>query len=97
MTNPRAIVMNCADNTATVVQTIEPGDFVTVEVGGKSDIVQVTEKIPFAHKFAISDIPKGNKIVKYGETIGIATQDIKNGQHVHVHNLESGRGRGDRS
>ena len=35
-------------------------------------------------------------IVKYGEIIGRATQDIAVGQHVHVHNLESCRGRGDK-
>jgi len=34
--------------------------------------------------------------VKYGEPIGIATRDIRSGQHVHVHNLESARGRGDK-
>ncbi|MDP1993088.1 MAG: SAF domain-containing protein [Syntrophales bacterium] len=39
---------------------------------------------------------KGDLIVKYGEPIGIATQDIRIGQHVHVHNLESARGRGDK-
>ena len=33
---------------------------------------------------------------KYGEVIGAATRDIRVGEHVHVHNVEGKRGRGDR-
>jgi hypothetical protein len=33
--------------------------------------------------------------VKYGSTIGTATDDIQPGEHVHTHNVASGRGRGD--
>jgi altronate dehydratase small subunit len=58
--------------------------------------ILVTEKIPFGHKFALRLIKKGEKITKYGETIGLATKEIQTGQHVHVHNLESRRGRGDK-
>ena len=32
---------------------------------------------------------------KKGKEIGIATKDIKKGEYVHVHNLDSMRGRGD--
>ena len=34
-------------------------------------------------------------IFKYGEEIGIATQNIRKGDHVHIQNLDSLRGRGD--
>lgn len=44
---------------------------------------------------AIKDIPKGGEIIKYGEIIGRATANIEPGEHVHVHNVESLRGRGD--
>jgi altronate dehydratase small subunit len=54
------------------------------------------EKIRFGHKFAIRAIGRGEAIIKYGEPIGLATQDIAAGRHVHVHNLESTRGRGDK-
>lgn len=37
----------------------------------------------------------GEQITKYGEEIGIATQEIRPGDYVHVHNLDSMRGRGD--
>ena len=41
------------------------------------------------------DIKKGELLNKYGEEIGIATKDIKKGEYVHVHNLDSMRGPGD--
>lgn len=37
------------------------------------------ENINFGHKIALVDIPRGDKIVKYGEVIGYAIQDIKKG------------------
>ncbi|VFS54652.1 Uncharacterised protein [Leminorella grimontii] len=36
-----------------------------------------------------------DEVYKYGESIGRATQAIELGEHVHVHNVESERGRGD--
>ena len=36
-----------------------------------------TDKIPAGHKFALKDIKKGEYIVKYGEIIGRAIEDIK--------------------
>jgi altronate dehydratase small subunit len=38
----------------------------------------------------------GDDIMKYGEVIGAAVRSIRAGEHVHVHNLEGKRGRGDR-
>ena len=91
----RAIVMNPADNVCTVVEAVEPGTPVAVDGGGQP-AVTVVDKIPFGHKFALRAIKKGEPVKKYGETIGLATRDILPGQHVHVHNLESCRGRGDK-
>lgn len=46
-------------------------------------------EIPMGHKIALRDIKKGEKVVKYGYPIGVATQDIKKGDFVHTHNLQS--------
>jgi len=54
--------------------------------------VMTQEAIPFGHKVAIVPIPKGSHVIKYGASIGVATEDIMPGQHVHVHNLKSVRG-----
>jgi altronate dehydratase len=51
--------------------------------------------VPFGHKAALVDIRLGRPVIKYGEQIGIATRDIAAGEHVHIHNVESTRGRGD--
>lgn len=42
------------------------------------------------HKYADRDIKKGEKIIKYGFSIGYATKEIKKGDHVHVHNVKTG-------
>ena len=47
------------------------------------------EKIPQYHKIAVRDAKKGEYVIKYGEKIGVATKDIKTGQHVHVQNVAS--------
>ena len=41
------------------------------------------------HKYALSDIKKGENIIKYANPIGHATEDIKKGEHVHTHNMKT--------
>ena len=41
------------------------------------------------HKYALVDIKKGEDIIKYGNPIGHATEDIKKGEHVHTHNVKT--------
>ena len=41
------------------------------------------------HKYALSDIKKGEDIIKYGFPIGHAVTDIKKGEHVHSHNMKT--------
>ena len=96
MSKMHAIVMKPIDNVCTVVETVEASTEVSTEIEGKNVVVSVIERIPFGHKFALKPIKTGEAVLKYGETIGRATKDIQTGQHVHVHNLESCRGRGDK-
>jgi len=49
--------------------------------------VRLREEIPAGHKIAIRQINKGEKIFKYGHSIGYATQNITPGSWVHSHNL----------
>jgi altronate dehydratase small subunit len=93
----KAIVMDSKDNVATLLTDVDANDVVQVMIGGKTTEAKAGEKIQFGHKFAMKPITKGQHVVKYGEVIGQATQDIGEGQHVHVHNVESLRGRGDLS
>jgi altronate dehydratase small subunit len=85
------------DNVATIfAQNISDGSKVEVrDKKGGSKTVEVIGDIPYGHKIALTDIAKGEQIVKYGESIGSASKSIKKGEYVHIHNLESRRGRGD--
>ena len=92
-----ALRVNDKDNVATIfAEGITDGTQVEIrDHKGNGDQVVVIGDVPFGHKIAARDIKKGELINKYGEEIGIATADIKKGEYVHIHNLDSMRGRGD--
>jgi len=46
--------------------------------------------IAFGHKVLLNDVSKGNDIIKYGEVIAQVNQDVKQGDWIHVHNLNIG-------
>ncbi len=52
----------------------------------------VTVNTDNGHKYACRDIRKGEQVIKYGFSIGIATADITDGEHVHSHNLKTALG-----
>lgn len=89
----RAIVMHHKDNVATVIRDTGIYEVVRIKVGGKEKLVKVRQAIPFGHKLSIRRIEEGEKVIKYGEVIGKATRTIEEGEHVHVHNVESTRGK----
>lgn len=93
---PKALIMSNGDNVATALEIIKAESIVGVRKGSELISLVVHEDIPFGHKFAIMKIDTGTKIIKYGQVIGAATKDIEPGTHVHVHNVESLRGRGDK-
>lgn len=93
----RALVMHPTDNVATAVEEIQAGEEVRVPVGEEAVTLRALERIPFGFKIALAEIPKGEIIRKYGETIGTAGVTIPRGALVHVHNLEGTRARGDLS
>jgi altronate dehydratase small subunit len=96
MTMPKiAFVLHASDNVATVIGgDISPGDEVMLRGVGEGSLI-VSVSIPDGHKFALQDISMGGSIFKYGSLIGRATAAVRRGEHVHVHNTESLRGRGD--
>jgi len=47
--------------------------------------VKATEDIPKGHKVALTNIKAGSAVIKYAQTIGYASSDIDQGQHVHTH------------
>lgn len=92
----KAILIDKKDNVATALRQLGKGDCIPVEIEGRSVSVVLLQDISSGHKFALTDIQQGDAIIKYGEVIGLATKPIRQGEHVHVHNVESQKGRGDK-
>jgi altronate dehydratase small subunit len=93
----RAIMINEKDNVATAIVPLKDGSMVSFERQGRTEKVQVVSAIPMGHKFALQDMEKGTDVIKYGEPIGYATARIARGEHVHVHNVASHRGKKEES
>jgi len=82
----RAVQIEPNDNVAVVMDEVTAGETVVIDIYG-TQIEAVTD-IPFPHKVALCDIPEGETVYKYGCPIGWASQPIRRGEHVHVHNLD---------
>lgn len=81
----RILKIDGRDNVAVLLEDALKGD--VIEVHG--EFIYLLDDIRAPHKVALEDIQEGSNIIKYGEIIGYATQDICRGEHVHVHNLNS--------
>ena len=93
---PSAILVDPKDNVATALRQLEPGDALQVGTGSNTVDITLLQAVPFGHKFALKDVGPGGPVIKYSEIIGLATKKIRKGEHVHVHNVEGLRGRGDK-
>jgi len=89
----QALVSHPGDNVATAVKDLAAGETLSLDTRD----ITLPGPVSFGHKLALKDISPGEDIIKYGEVIGRATSSIKKGEHVHVHNVEGTRGRGDRA
>lgn len=78
------IKIQSADSVCVATQNLEKGTVLPVDGG-----VTLLADIPMGHKVAVKDISAGEDIIKYGFPIGHATCDIKKGEHVHIHNLDT--------
>ena len=81
---PCSIRLNKDDNVSVILDGVTKGT--TID---KSNIT-THDDIPSGHKVAMRPIRSGEPIRKYGQIIGFASQDIKPGAHVHVHNCAMG-------
>jgi len=82
------IMIHPQDNVAVALRDLIEGEKAAAK---EIDEFSVMEKIPASHKIALKDISVGEEIIKYGETVAVSTRDIKKGEWVHTHNLESQR------
>jgi altronate hydrolase len=71
------------DNVLVALRDLQPGE--TVRALGEELVARTF--VPRGHKLAAIRIGAGTAVRKYGWPIGLATQDIACGEHVHTHNL----------
>jgi (2R)-sulfolactate sulfo-lyase subunit alpha len=94
MSKPHLLVHEKKDTVGVVVvEGLKAGtDMLCVVTHDNSDF-RLTAKmdIPIGHKVALKDIKKGDTIWKYGQDIGAAKADVKQGEHLHVHNAKTKR------
>ncbi|WP_003542255.1 UxaA family hydrolase [Desulfotomaculum nigrificans] len=74
------------DNVAVAMRNLLAGE--RILVAGKT--LQILEDIPTGHKVALVDITPGTQVIKYGYSIGKATNFIPAGSWVHTNNLTTG-------
>ena len=86
----RIIRCNEKDNVAILLDDLKQGERITVD----GQEVTALEDIPYGHKIALEDMKAGSFVRKYGENVARVTKEIKTGEWVHVHNVESIRGLG---
>ncbi len=89
----QALMHDTRDDVAVTIRNVISGERVLVKAMDGQNIVRVTasENVPLGHKISVRDIEKGSIVIKYGHEIGVATQFIPKGAHVHVHNIKSAR------
>lgn len=86
MSNPAKdwIRLNPNDNCIVALRKL-PENY-SVQLGDRS--IRVVQDIDPGHKVAVQDISAGQNVLKYGWPIGIASQPISMGTHIHDHNLK---------
>ena len=85
MNKIKYIVIDPKDNCATALENIPQSAIVDLNI----KTIMINNLIPLGHKFAIIDIKKGDYVIKYGEIIGVSTEDIDQGDWIHTHNITS--------
>ena len=72
---PRAIVLNRADNVATLIDAGRAGEACTLQGEGGGE-VKLLQDVPFGHKLCIRSTPVGAEVLKYGQVIGKASRAL---------------------
>ena len=74
------------DNVAVALRTLKVGEPLGEADSPLASIISA-DRIMKGHKVALTDISAGSRVIKYSQLIGLASADIKAGDHVHTHNL----------
>lgn len=88
MEEQKVLRINRNDNVAVALRDLPQDDVICTE----EKAICVKENIPRGHKIALTDIAEGADVIKYGSRIGIATENIRAGSLIHIHNVRTGLG-----
>lgn len=80
------VLLHASDNVCVAARDLPAGTRATA--GERT--VELPEPVRLGHKIALLAIAAGERVVKYGQTIGFATEDVAPGSWVHTHNLTAG-------
>ncbi|MFK7860744.1 MAG: UxaA family hydrolase [Granulosicoccus sp.] len=75
------------DNVAVALRTLKPGEPLA-DAETTLGYITASGRIMKGHKVALNDLAAGSRVIKYAQLIGVASADIKAGDHVHTHNLD---------
>ncbi len=81
-----AVYLHPDDNICVATRRLESGE--QISAGGRQ--VTLSAAVNLGHKIALQPIATGQRVLKYGQTIGFTTRDVAPGDWVHVHNLTAG-------
>jgi hypothetical protein len=84
-TDRRLVRLGPDDNVLVLATAVPPGTHLKID----GAVVTLAAGLTLGHKIAARPIAAGETVVKYGAPIGVATEPIPAGAHVHVHNLRS--------
>lgn len=84
-----ALIMDETDNVATLVNDVAKGDEVQYKLGEELQSLVAEEDVPYCHKIALKDLKAGDEVIKYGESLGKLTEDVKKGYWISDRNLKS--------
>ncbi len=85
MTVTKFILLNKADNVVICCLGLKVGETISID----KKTFNLATPIEVGHKIAKKGIKKGQKVIRYGVSIGSAITDIQIGEHVHMHNMRS--------
>ena len=85
--NPCIVVLNEGDDVGVAVRRLSAGESIASSSATDDGPIVPRQAIPAGHKIALRPVAVGEPVLKYGSPIGVATQTISVGDHVHSHNL----------
>lgn len=79
------VLLHEQDNVLVCCSKTNEGEQIEIEL----DHITLPVTVDVGHKIARAALAPGQKIIKYGASIGSLTQAVAKGELVHIHNMKS--------